>query len=93
MVGFYDFIEDCTAVTENDAIVSAVYPNPTCGKVKIEAESIKSVSIFNTLGQKVFEGSADGDSFEYDFSNQSAGLYLIKVETAKGVETTRVTVR
>jgi len=93
MVGFYEFIEDCTAVSENEAIVSAVYPNPTYGKVRIEAESIKNVSIFNVLGEKVFEGYADGDAFEYDFSNQNAGIYLIKVETVKGVETTRVMVK
>ena len=93
MVGFYEFIEDCTAIAEVEPVVTAVYPNPTYGKVKIEAESIQSVSIFNILGEKVFEGSADSDSFEYDFSNQSAGMYLIKVETAKGIETTRVTVK
>ena len=93
LVGFYEFIEDCSAVTENGAAVTAVYPNPTHGLVKIEAESIQSVSIFNTLGQKVFEDSAQGNIFEYDFSNQNAGIYLIKVETAKGIETTRVTVR
>ena len=93
MVGFYEFIEDCSAIAEVEPIVTSVYPNPTYGKVKIEAEDIQKVTIFNTLGQKVFEGSADGDAFEYDFSNQSAGLYLIKVETAKGVETKRVTVK
>ena len=93
MAGFYEFIEDCTAISENESIVTAVYPNPTYGKVKIEGEDIQSVTIFNILGEKVFEGSANGDAFEYDFSNQSAGLYLIKVETAKGIESTRVTVR
>ena len=93
MVGFYEFIEDCSAIAEVEPVVTAVYPNPTYGLVKIEAENIQSVSIFNTLGQKVFESSADGDVFEYDFSHQSAGVYLIKVETAKGIETRRVTVK
>ena len=32
------------------------------------------------------------DAFEYDFGHQASGTYLIKVETAKGVETKRVTV-
>ena len=93
MVGFYEFIEDCSAISEVEPVVSAVYPNPTYGLVKIEAESIKNVSIFNVLGEKVFEGSAEGDVFVYDFSQQKAGVYLIKVETAKGIGTTRVTVR
>jgi hypothetical protein len=49
--------------------------------------------IFNMLGEKVFECSANGDTFEYDFSRQSTGVYFIKVETAKGIETMRVTVK
>ena len=93
MVGFYEFVEDCSAVSEVEPIVTAVYPNPTCGKVRIEAENIKNVSIFNVLGEKVHESAANGGAFEYDFGKQSAGLYLIKVETAKGVETKRVTVK
>jgi hypothetical protein len=91
--GFYEFIEDCTVVSETDAVNTAVYPNPTYGKVRIEAESIQSISIFNMLGERVFEGSANGDIFDYDFSHQKAGMYFIKVETIKGIETTKVTVK
>ena len=91
--GFYEFIEDCTVVSETDAVNTAVYPNPTYGKVRIEAESIQSISIFNMLGERVFEGSANGDIFDYDFSHQTAGMYFIKVETEKGIETMKVTVK
>ena len=91
--GFYEFIEDCTVVSETDAVNTAVYPNPTYGKVRIEAESIQSISIFNLLGEKVFESSANGDTFEYDFSHQTAGMYFIKVETEKSIETMKVTVK
>lgn len=93
LVGFYEFIEDCTAISEVDAVVTAVYPNPTYSMVRIEAESIQSISIFNMFGEKVFEGSTYGDTFEYDFSQQKAGMYFIKVETKKGTETMKVTVR
>ena len=93
MNGFNEFIEDCTAVSETNTVVTAIYPNPTYGKVRIEAESIQSISIFNLLGEKVFESSANGDVFEYDFGHQKAGVYLIKVETTKGSETMRVTVK
>ena len=91
--GFNEFIEDCTAVSEISDIVTAVYPNPTNGMIKIEAENMKNISIFNMLGERVFEGTAYGDTFEYDFSHQRAGVYLIKVETMKGIETMKVTVR
>lgn len=89
--GFYEFIEaEPTAISEVENVVSEVYPNPTKGLVKIEAEGIKNVSIFNSLGQKIFEASASGDVFEYDFRNQESGVYFIKVETEKGVETKKV---
>jgi hypothetical protein len=91
--GFNVFIEDCSAVSETGSIVTAVYPNPTNGMIKVEVENIQNISVFNILGEKIFEGSANSDAFEYDFSHQSAGVYLIKVETSKGVETMKVTVR
>lgn len=91
--GFYEFIEDCTEVSETCGVVTAVYPNPTEGMTKIEAENMKSISIFNMLGERVFEGSAYGDVFEYDFRHQGAGVYFIKVETTKGTETMKVTVK
>ena len=86
--GFYEFIEaEPQAVSEVNSVISAVYPNPTKGIVKVEAENIKNISIFNTLGEIIFETSANSDAFEYDFSNNEAGLYFIKVETTNGVET------
>ena len=91
--GFYEFIEaEPQAVSEVENVISAVYPNPTKGMVKIEAEGIKNISIFNSLGQIIFENAVSGDAFEYDFSGDEAGVYFIKVETGKGVETKRVTV-
>jgi hypothetical protein len=93
MNGFYEFIEaEPTAISETEPIVLSVYPNPTTDVVKIEAKDIKNISIFNLQGVKVYETSASGEAFEYDFSQQSAGLYFIKVETPKGVGTKRVTV-
>ena len=91
--GFYEFIEaEPQAVTEVENVISAVYPNPTKGVVKIEAENINSISIFNSLGQMIFENAVSGDAFEYDFSGNEAGVYFIKVETINGVDTKRVTV-
>ena len=54
---------------------------------------IQSIRIFNMLGEIVFEGSVNGDVFDYDFSHQKAGIYFISVETSKGTETMKITVR
>ncbi|MBR6490250.1 MAG: T9SS type A sorting domain-containing protein, partial [Muribaculaceae bacterium] len=52
-----------------------------------------SISIYNDLGQKVFESAANGNVFDYDFCGQKAGVYFIKVETIKGVTSMRVIVQ
>ena len=91
--GFYQFIEaEPNAVAEVENTIAAVYPNPTNGITRIEAENIQSISIFNSVGAKIFESPASGNAFEYDFGQKSAGMYFIKVETAKGVEMKLVTV-
>ena len=69
-----------------------IYPNPTNGTLKIEAEDLQSISISNMLGQHIYEALVNGDRFEIDFSDHEAGVYLIRIETAKGVATKRVVV-
>lgn len=90
--GFSTIIEDCSDVTELDENLASVYPNPTSNIVKIEAENIQNVSIYNMLGEMVLDSEASGDTFEYDFSNNESGVYLVRIETAKGIVTKRITV-
>lgn len=89
---FTNIIEDCTAVAEAEDQSAKVYPNPTQGRVTIEAENIQHVAIFNLIGEKVFESVANGDAFSYDFSGFEKGLYLIRIETKNGILTKFVTV-
>ena len=80
------------ATDENIAIPFAIYPNPTSGKMKLESENIKHVIISHILGHIVYESNAEGDSFEYDFSDYEAGVYLIQITTSAGVTTKRILV-
>ena len=89
---FTTIIEDCNPVPELDGSIVTVYPNPTNGTLKIEAENIEAISVYNLLGEKLFEASASGNSFEYDFSPYEAGIYLVKIQTDKGIVTQRVVV-
>ncbi|MBR5081354.1 MAG: T9SS type A sorting domain-containing protein [Bacteroidales bacterium] len=69
-----------------------VYPNPTNGQIKIEAEGLKHITISNMLGQVVYDGNASSDTFEYDFDKHNAGLYFIRIETTNGVTEKKITV-
>ena len=89
---FTTIVEDCNPVPELDEKMASVYPNPTHGTLRIEAENIEAISIYNLLGEKLFETSANGNSYEYDFSSRKAGIYFVRIQTDKGITTKRVVV-
>ena len=89
---FTTFIEDCSDVSELHEDIASVYPNPTNGILKIQAENIQMVSVFDMSGAVVFESSASGDEFEYDFSNNESGVYLVRIGTSQGIFSKRITV-
>ena len=89
---FETIIQDCDAVSENADIMASVYPNPTKRIVKIEAHNIQNISIYNVLGEKVFESEVNGDVFEYDFGKHKNGVYYVKIETANGLLIKKVAV-
>lgn len=80
------------ATNENSNIPFVVYPNPTSGKIWMESEDIKHISISSMLGQLVYEGNVGSDSVEYDFGDYEAGVYLIRITTSVGVVTKRIVV-
>ena len=90
---FSTIIDDCNLVSELDKQKATVYPNPTHGTLQIEAENIEGISIYNILGEKLFEASTSGNSFEYDFSPHEVGIYLVRILTEKGIVTKRVMVQ
>ena len=89
---FTTILDDCSTVQELDAKTAEVYPNPTHGTVTIKVEDIEGVNIYNALGEKLFEASANGHIVEYDFSRHGAGVYLVRVKTKTGMVTKRVLV-
>lgn len=82
---FTNIVEDCASVAETENQPVKVYPNPTQGRVTIEAKNLRHISIYNLIGEKVFENAAYGDAFDYDFSGLGKGMYLIQIETNKEI--------
>jgi alpha-tubulin suppressor-like RCC1 family protein len=77
----------CTslAVAQNELYGFSVYPNPVADRLVIESnDSILSVKIFDLNGRN-FKNPVDGNSILV--SNLSAGIYLLTIETEKGVST------
>lgn len=80
------FLNVDTFDTTNNFIV---YPNPTSSKIFITSkEHVSSYEIYNTLGQKVLEGSFNKvlDQEEMDMTNLQIGLFFLNI---KGDKTTK----
>ena len=81
-----------TGIGESEASVKA-YPNPTSGKITIEAEGMTEVSVYNALGQCVLRKEVTGEQSTIDLQHASEGLYLLRVKTEKGVVSHRITIK
>lgn len=85
-------VKSNTGITEDSEAEIEMYPNPTNGQFKIEANHLKRISISNLIGQQILESDANSDVFEYDFGKYDAGVYLVRIETTKGVDVKKVLV-
>ena len=78
-------------VNELDANSVAVFPNPTTSRFTIEAQGLNHVTVFNTMGQKVYEMDCQAESVDIDL-NVEDGIYMVRVATANGEVTKRITI-
>ena len=78
----------------------SLYPTPTEGLVNIifadNSGSTPTFSIYNLLGSKISEVNLErinANRYTIDLRNQYPGLYLVKIQTLKGIITRRITVK
>ncbi|GAB4284405.1 MAG: hypothetical protein Kow0068_09460 [Marinilabiliales bacterium] len=63
-----------------------LFPNPTRGKVIVEAEGIEKIEVFNINGKQIYTVT----EHEIDFSQKPAGIYIIRVTTDKEIITRKI---
>ena len=71
------------STTSNVQYQFELYPNPATNIVSFNNPNIHSVSIFNTLGQKVWNTHLNG-SQEFDISSLNSGIYFVELESREG---------
>ena len=81
-----------TGVEEMLADRVAVYPNPTAARFTIEGEGLSHVSVYNTLGQMVYEANCEGNMTDVNLGSVETGIYMVRIATEKGIVTKRITV-
>lgn len=82
-----------TPELEKDDI--SVYPNPNNGTFHIinSQDQLKSIQIFDVTGQEVpFYKQQSGSEWTVSISGVRTGIYLLRLETTKGVHTQRIVI-
>jgi hypothetical protein len=70
-----------------------VYPNPATEQVTLSStNTIASVEIFNSLGQKVLNLNSDSNTVTIDIANLNKGIYTIKTNTDNGQSVSKLIV-
>ena len=90
--GLHDYVTVQTDGVNELNAETKVYPNPTHGKITIEAEGMNHVTIMNALGQTVYDAPTDADQTVLDLSQYGPGMYLVRISSEKGINVKRVSV-
>ena len=77
---------------EENSIVSAIYPNPTSSDLHINATAMTHVSVFNAMGQMVYDQAVNGDELVINMGQYEAGVYMVRIDTENGSSVKRITV-
>ena len=94
-VKFNNIAVDGDTVLSNETFTKTfivkAYPNPTQSKVQLKSnETIKSIIIYNLLGQKVKEIKGSTNNPKIDISDMNAGVYLFKIYWENNQENIKV---
>jgi hypothetical protein len=84
----HELFYEITADVEENLNHNTIYPNPTDGLLNIYSHEKQNVTIYNLVGQRVFEGQCEG-KLQIDMKAYGAGIYAIQI----GNETQRIVVK
>ena len=79
------------AIAENE-VVNSIYPNPTSGDLTINAEAMTHVTVFNAMGQMVYDQAVNCDALTINMAQYEAGVYMVRIDTVNGSSVKRITV-
>lgn len=81
--------EEWVGVEESPSNLCSLFPNPANDFVTLKGESIGTVRVYNTLGQKMDEFEANGSELRINTAGYESGVYVVKA----GETTLRFVVR
>ena len=81
-----------TDVAEAESASINVFPNPADHSLKVEAEGVTHVTVYNMLGQLVYDAVCESNMLNVNVSGWNEGVYLMKVQTAEGLLSRRISI-
>ena len=81
-----------TGVSESMDHNVSLFPNPTKDSFTVEGEDLQEVMVYNTVGQLVYNSRCEGNSALINVSALDSGLYMVRVITANGETTKKLSV-
>ena len=81
-----------TDVDEMETSSAHLYPNPADQSINIEAEGMTHVTVYNMLGQFVYDADVDCNMMKINVSEWSEGIYMVKIQSGMGQLTRRVSI-
>ena len=79
-------------INELESSSVTIFPNPTTNRFTVEGQGLNHVTVFNTMGQKVYEMSCQGESVDINLNNVEAGVYVVRISTENGVVSKPITI-
>ena len=78
----FNYDESTASIKDFDSSVFSLYPNPVRSVIKVDDSSfsLKNMTIFNLIGQKLLSTTEN----KLNIENLDKGVYLLKVETLSG---------
>ena len=71
-----------------------MYPNPAVDHVFISSgKDLKRVTVFDVLGQQVYDEIISGNEYELNTTGYTPGVYMIRVENASGMSSRALTIQ
>lgn len=84
-------VNACVGIAENNAAAFQAFPNPTTGILNITNASIgANVEVFDVLGNVVASKKVTASGTQLDLSNQSNGVYFVRVSNGAAQSVQRV---
>lgn len=81
-------VEEDGPSTGSEAAETFIYPNPTNGEFTVELRQTSQISVFNAMGQQVFNLN-EVNGLQH-LHLDAAGVYFVRVRNAYGVELKKV---